>query len=140
MGVLQDTCLLSGCKDLPTHTGASKRHFHHPILTFLALFFPDLGPWRGQQWHRDPEGQEQHPCGSMTGKKRGCGWSSVCVEEFSWELQAGLNFKQLDKPLEIDNYKKRAFLGCYPQHSWGAGAITVRGVSCNKLNQTAWTN
>lgn len=31
------------------------------------------------------------------------------MEAFSWEIQPGLNFQQLYKPLEMDNYKEKVF-------------------------------
>ena len=34
--------------------------------------------------------------------------SSVHVEAFCWEIQPGLNFQQLHKPSEINNYEEKA--------------------------------
>lgn len=58
---------------------------------------------------------KQHPHGSTRAKQRRGGWveeevdgrlSSVHVDAFSWEIQPGLNFQQLYKPLVINNYKE----------------------------------
>lgn len=68
--------------------------------------------------------------------------SSVCVEAIPWEIQPGLNFQELHKPLEIDNYKEKEISRLLSTALLGSGCrYGNRGeLQQIKPNRTAWTN